>query len=247
MTAHVLVGTTPADPARRGELLALARRVGADLAFLQLGSPGLGTVLTRLADDGATRVVLVGVGGGVSGGVGGAAGPGVSWLRRVAAHWWATYGAGAPELLTAPAYLTDETAWDDLVARARPVTGPGPGLRSAAWGDVPRHRHQVLVCRGPRCTAAGAEETAAALVLELARHDLGDDDVLLTQTGCQFPCNRAPVVTVHPDDVWYGGVDPAGAAAVVAEHLVTGTTVERLRLRRVAPAATTDRGRWTRD
>ncbi|GGO68315.1 (2Fe-2S) ferredoxin domain-containing protein [Nocardioides deserti] len=235
MTAYVLVGTTPADPARRAELLALARRVGAELAFIQLGSPGLGTVLTRLADDGAARVVLVGVGG--------ATGPGVSWLRRVAAHWWATYGAGAPELLTAPAYLADEAAWDDLVARARPVTGAGPGLRSAAWEDVPRHRHQVLVCRGPRCTAAGAEETAAALVVELARHDLGDDDVLLTQTGCQFPCNRAPVVTVHPDDVWYGGVDRAAAGAVVAEHLVAGDPVERLRLRRVAAGTTADRAR----
>ncbi|WKN48958.1 ferredoxin [Nocardioides sp. Arc9.136] len=225
MTAFVLVGTSPGDPARRGELLGLARRVGAELAFLQLGSPGLGTTLTRLADDGATRVVVVGVGG--------ATGPGVSWLRRVAAHWWATYGAGAPELLTAPAYLTDETGWDDLVSRARPVTDGGAGLRSGAWEDVPRHRHQVLVCRGPRCTAAGAEESAGALVLALAEHGLGDDDVLLTQTGCQFPCNRAPVVTVHPDDVWYGTVDPAGAAALVAEHLVGGTPVERLRLRRV--------------
>ena len=40
--------------------------------------------------------------------------------------------------------------------------------------------------------------------------------MLITHTGCQFPCNQAPVVSVQPDDVWYGGVDPevAGVSPV---------------------------------
>jgi (2Fe-2S) ferredoxin len=62
------------------------------------------------------------------------------------------------------------------------------------------------------------------------RHGLGDDDVLLTHTACQFPCNQAPVVSVQPDDVWYGGVDPAAAGRIVEEHLVQGRPVEELRL-----------------
>jgi len=66
------------------------------------------------------------------------------------------------------------------------------------------------------------------------RHGLGDDDVLLTHTACQFPCNQAPVVSVQPDDVWYGGVDGAGADRIVGEHLVAGEVVEALRLRRRA-------------
>jgi len=69
-------------------------------------------------------------------------------------------------------------------------------------------------------------------VLALMRHRLGDDDVLLTHTGCQFPCNHAPVVSIQPDDVWYGGVDPTAADRIVAEHLVEGTVVESLRLPR---------------
>lgn len=225
MTTFVLVGTSPADAARRPELATLADRLGAELAFLQLGSPGLTSELTRLAEAGAERLVLVGVSGGT-------AGPGVSWLRRIAAHWWREHGKDAPEVATAPAYMSKESEWKALVDLARPITHGGPGLSSAAWEDAPGHTRQVFVCRGPRCTAAGAEETSTALVLALMRLGLGDDDVLVTQTGCQFPCNQAPVVTVQPDDVWYGGVDPEAAEEIAAGHLTTGNPVARLRLPR---------------
>lgn len=223
MTTHVMVGTSPTDPTRRSELTALANEVGAELAFLQMASPTLGDVLTRLAARGETRVVLVGVSGGLDG-------PGISWLRRIAADWWRSYGEGAPEVATAPAHLEKLSQWHSLVALARPITHGGPGLTSAAWEDIPSHRHQVFVCRGPRCTAAGADETWKGLVLGLMGAGLGDDDVLVTQTGCQFPCNHAPVVTVQPDDVWYGRVDEATAAEIVTDHLVAGAPVERLRL-----------------
>ncbi len=81
-----------------------------------------------------------------------------------------------------------------------------------------------------RCTARGADESAAVLGRALAAAGLGDDDVLVTQTGCQFPCNHAPVVTVQPDDVWYGGVDAAAARAIVHEHVVGGSPVAGHRL-----------------
>ncbi|MGL4832565.1 MAG: (2Fe-2S) ferredoxin domain-containing protein, partial [Propionibacteriaceae bacterium] len=38
---------------------------------------------------------------------------------------------------------------------------------------------------------------------ELARRKLLDESVLVTQTGCMFPCNRAPLVVVYPDNEWY--------------------------------------------
>jgi len=225
MTVHVLVGTSPADAARHAELATLADELDAELAFLQLASPSLGVVLERLARSGKTEVVLVGVSGGLGG-------PGVSWQRRVAADWWRAFGDGAPRVSTAPAFMEETSQWRALVELARPITHGGPGLTSAAWEDVPEHRHQVFVCRGPRCTAAGAEPAWKGVVLGLMGAGLGDDDVLVTQTGCQFPCNHAPVVTVQPDDVWYGGVDEEAAGAIVSQHLVAGVPVERLRLPR---------------
>ena len=38
---------------------------------------------------------------------------------------------------------------------SRPVSGTEAPLTSAAWEDVPGHRHQLFVCRGPRCTGLG--------------------------------------------------------------------------------------------
>ncbi|MCW2747242.1 MAG: hypothetical protein JWP10_384, partial [Nocardioidaceae bacterium] len=61
---------------------------------------------------------------------------------------------------------------------------------------------------------------------------LGDDDVLITHTGCQFPCNQAPVMSVQPGDIWYGHVDGDAARAIVSEHLVGGEVVAAHRLPR---------------
>lgn len=216
----VVVWMGVADPGPG--LSVLATRCGASVAHLQLGEPSLRRELDRLADAGERRVVLVGVSFGAA--------PGNSWLRRVAAHWWRER-TDPPEVVVATGLLDhehDEVA--PLLARARPIVGTEAGLASSAWEDVPRHRQQVLVCRGPRCTARGADESAAVLGRALAAAGLGDDDVLVTQTGCQFPCNHAPVVTVQPDDVWYGGVDAAAARAIVHEHVVGGSPVAGHRL-----------------
>jgi (2Fe-2S) ferredoxin len=220
----VLVGMSAREVSARDRLVSAARDTDASVAFLQLGEPALSRELSRLADGGARRIVLVGVSLGTLA-------PANSWLRRIAAHWWRERDDTALVVEVAT-HLTDLSDFDEIRRESRPVTGTEPGLTSAAWEDVPGHRHQVLVCRGPRCTARGSDATAEALVLALMRHRLGDDDVLLTHTGCQFPCNQAPVVSVQPDDVWYGNVDVRGADRIVAEHLVDGTVVESLRLPR---------------
>lgn len=221
----LLVAMGPADAAHRDELLDRAQRLGAGLAFLQVADPSLGRELTRLADAGTPRVVLVGT-------TAGASGPGVSWLRRIADQWWRDHGPGAPEVATASRLLVDDADWPALVRSARPVTGVSAGLTSPAWEDVPAHARQMLVCRGPRCTAAGAEESWRSLTLALMAHGLGDDDVLVTTTGCQFPCNQAPVASIQPDDVWYGRVDPETARLIVGSHLVDGEPHSPARLPR---------------
>jgi (2Fe-2S) ferredoxin len=222
----VLVGMSVGDVHRRDPLLAAARRLGASVAFLQMGDPSLSAELTRLADAGATTITLLGVDTGPLG-------PGHSWLRRIAAHWWRERAGARPTIEVATALATSLDGLDDLeVADVHPITGAEPGLTSAAWEHVTGHRHQVMVCRGPRCTAQGAEDNLRALILAMLQHGLGDDDVLLVHTGCQFPCNQAPVISVQPDDVWYGGVDPNAAERIVTEHLAGGQPVDTHRLPR---------------
>lgn len=225
MSALVLVGMSVTDVDRRDDLLAAARERGATVAFLQMGDPSLSRELTRLADDGAAVITLVGVDLGPLA-------PAHSWLRRIAGHWWRERAGATPVIEVATRLATSLDAVDHVLGTLRPITGTEPGLTSAAWEDVTRHKRQVLICRGPRCTAAGSEDTMRALVLGLMQAGLGDDDVLVTHTGCQFPCNQAPVVSVQPDDVWYGGVDPEAARAIVGEHLAGDGAVESHRLRR---------------
>jgi (2Fe-2S) ferredoxin len=222
----LLVGMSVREVAARDRLAAFARSHDAALAFLQVGDPTLTRELTRLADEGAQRIVLVGVSLGTLA-------PGASWLRRIAAHWWRERGARAPYVGVATSLLgATEPADLELVLDAvRPVTGDEPGLTSPAWEDVPGYRHQLLLCRGPRCSALGSDRTAEAIILALMRHGLGDDDVLVTQTACQFPCNQAPVVSVQPENVWYAGVDAVAGERIVEQHLVGGEPVAELRIR----------------
>ncbi|MFK3983808.1 (2Fe-2S) ferredoxin domain-containing protein [Micromonospora sp. NPDC050397] len=160
------------------------------------------------------------------------------WLRRAYADWVTSRPAdpppprvsvGAP-LATQPALVT--AVLDALRQPTAPLSGnPGP-FRSPAWSAITRHRRHVLVCRGPRCTAYGAGATADTLAESLRARGLTDDDILLTQTGCLFPCNLGPLVVVHPDDVWYTQVDPQLATRIVDQHLVHGQPVDDQPVRR---------------
>ncbi|MFJ2757203.1 (2Fe-2S) ferredoxin domain-containing protein [Nocardioides sp. NPDC087217] len=225
MSVRVLVGMSVTDVDRRRELLGWAGELGASLAFLQMGGPSLSAELTRLADSGATTVTLAGVSLGPLA-------PGHSWLRRIAAHWWRERPGDRPEIQIATRLATTRDDFPDALAETRPVTGTEPGLTSPAWERVPDHVRQVLICRGPRCTAKGSEETARAVILGAMEAGLGDDDLLITHTGCQFPCNQAPVLSVQPDDVWYGNVEAAAARVIVRDHLADDRPVEAYRLPR---------------
>lgn len=224
-SALVLVGMSVSDVDRRDELVAAAALHGGTVGFLQMGDPSLSRELTRLADLGVATITLVGVSLGPLA-------PGHSWLRRIAGHWWRERAGHRPVIDVATRLVATVTDVEAALLDSTPIGGGEPGLTSAAWEDVTGHRRQVLVCRGPRCTARGSDESARALILELMAAGLGDHDVLVTHTGCLFPCNQAPVVCVQPDDVWYGGIDAEAARQIVTEHLVADSPVESRRLPR---------------
>ncbi|UDY25032.1 (2Fe-2S) ferredoxin domain-containing protein [Nocardioides sp. Kera G14] len=225
MNALVLVGMSVSDVDRRDLLTAEAARRGGSVAFLQMGDPSLSRELTEIADDGATTITLVGVNTGPIG-------PAHSWLRRIAAHWWRERAGLKPTVYVATRLASQLDQLDDVLTETKPIGGDEPGLTSAAWEDVTGHRHQVMICRGPRCTAKGAEDNLRAMILSMMEHQLGDADVLLVHTGCQFPCNQAPVISVQPDDVWYGHVDAETSSRIVESHFRDGVPVDTHRLPR---------------
>ncbi|PTR28880.1 (2Fe-2S) ferredoxin [Rhodococcus sp. OK519] len=156
-----------------------------------------------------------------------------AWFRRVIGHWLRERGTDAPDIRLAPP-LSDTTDYADLLdaaiagptTPARTTTAP---LTSPAWDEIPGFTRHVLVCRGPRCSARGGPETAEALDAALEARDLGDDDVLVTQTGCMFPCTQAPVVAVYPDNSWYAGLTADRVDRFVDQHLVEGRPITEWR------------------
>lgn len=228
MTARVLVGMSVLEANAADELAATAAAADARLAFLQIAQPALTTVLTELADAGAERIELVGV-------AFGDLAPGHSWLRRIAGHWWRERGADAPDVVVATKLVGSDVTVPGMVASAlettRPISGTEAPLVSAAWDEVPAYRRHVLVCRGPRCSARGSDDTWTALKLGLSQRNLSDTDVLVTTAGCMFPCNHAPVIAVQPDDVWYGGVTTEDIDDLIDNHLVAGDPMKVRRIR----------------
>lgn len=223
--AVVAVGMTALEAAQRARLFALAANAdelfpdaAVSAAFLQIEDPPLIAELSRLADRGFTEICLVGV-------VLGGSGHTRSWLHRVAGHWLRQRGPAAPVVRAAPDLLrsADPAALVDLAVtgldEGRSLSADQAPLENPSWEAVPGHRHQVFACRGPRCSAKGAQDVVRALNAALGEAGLGDDDVLLTITGCQFPCNNSPVVSVQPDDVWYGHMTPEAAGDLVTDHL----------------------------
>ncbi len=128
-----------------------------------------------------------------------------SWVIRVVSHWLRN-GGSLPVFVDAVTCHDADELREHLVHDSVEAHAIGPDeapLKSPAWDNPPDFRHHVLVCRGPRCSAHGADAIAAELTAELARRDLLDKSVLVTQTGCMFPCNRAPLIVVYPDNEWY--------------------------------------------
>lgn len=81
--------------------------------------------------------------------------------------------------------------------------------------------HHILVCASfrtdgspkGRCHKAGSVDLLAYIENEIIDRGL---DALVTSTGCLKACEHGPVLIVHPDNIWYGGVE---SEAIVDEIL----------------------------
>ncbi len=206
MSVLVHVATTLPDASRFSTLRHAAEQANAKLAFLQGGEPTLTHTLDILHAAGVREVRLQPVS---TDNLAYAR----SWVGRVAGHWY-----------------RQQVDPPTIHFGRRTITGREAPLSSAAWDRPPNYRHHLLVCRGPRCSARGADATSRALAQALAQHKLTDEDVLVAQTGCLFPCNHGPIAVVHPEGVWYGPIRPTDAERLVRKHLADGQPLTDLML-----------------
>ena len=79
------------------------------------------------------------------------------------------------------------------------------------------------------CTEKAASDLLNAFAKEFeARQFWGR--FALTSTGCLGTCDGGPSVLIYPEGVMYGGVTPEDVNAIIEEHLLGGTPVERLQV-----------------
>ena len=162
----------------------------------------------------------------------------LDWLRAELASLFEGHALAPPPRITASALgrrgldAAAVVAAIDDPAQQLDCQGVGEVPTQPDWSAPPPHRHHLFLCAGPRCVRRGALPLWKTLRRELIRLDLHEnaEGALLTRTGCQFPCNRGPVMTVYPERVWYGLRSDEQVCRVVVEHLRDGVPVADLRV-----------------
>ncbi len=85
--------------------------------------------------------------------------------------------------------------------------------------------HIVFVCNGGSCLKKGAEENTNILRAQILHHEI-HDSIHTIKTRCTGQCVHAPVVFVHPDNVWYEKIDAEKSRMIVDQHLVDKTLLK---------------------
>ena len=95
----------------------------------------------------------------------------------------------------------------------------------------------VFVCTQSRpeghprgsCAAKGAAAVMQEFVQQFEKRQLFGR-YAATASGCLGTCGSGPSVLVYPEGVMYGNVSVADVKAIIDEHLLGGTPVERLKV-----------------
>ncbi len=200
-------------------------------AFIDQGEPSLPMALQSCAAAGATRILIQPVYLPTDRNL-------HRWIGKVVMRWYQQWSSQAIALLLAEPLAEQPAIGAALIALLQDAPRTAINVAAdppekweqdpAGWTDVPNHRNHVFFCRGPRCTAVGADGLAHQLREGLKSNKLLQDDrVLVAQTGCLYPCNQGPLLVVYPDGVWYGKLDEATIDRIIQEHFVGRQIVEQ--------------------
>ena len=116
----------------------------------------------------------------------------------------------------------------DLIPR---ITGPEhfEKQKSQLQAETPVEQARVLVCNGTGCKARGSLQVAEALSSELEKENLDIPVTLgIKKVGCHGLCEKGPLVILYPENIYYTGVKPEDAEAIIQDTVVGKRIVDRL-------------------
>lgn len=92
-------------------------------------------------------------------------------------------------------------------------------------------RYHIFVCTDGKdfcgCESSGSAQLVGALRQELAKRRLMAQ-VKLNIMQCRQQGATGPVLVVHPDGIWYDGVQPSDVAEFVEQQIIAGEPLARL-------------------
>jgi NADH:ubiquinone oxidoreductase subunit F (NADH-binding)/(2Fe-2S) ferredoxin/NAD-dependent dihydropyrimidine dehydrogenase PreA subunit len=102
------------------------------------------------------------------------------------------------------------------------------------WREEVRSRQKleegvVYVCGGTGCQAYGCQKVKEAFEKEFEALQ-PERKIVLKYTGCPGLCEKGPLVTLHPQDLFYQKVKPEDVPRIVEETIFQGKVVEALLL-----------------
>lgn len=98
-------------------------------------------------------------------------------------------------------------------------------------GQYERH---VFVCTGGEtCPLQGDTPAYVQWLRDTLRARGLSARIRINKSGCFDQCGNGPMIVIYPENVWYCGVRFEDLPEILAEHLVHGRPVARLRY--VAP------------
>jgi len=91
--------------------------------------------------------------------------------------------------------------------------------------------YHILMCNSYRVggEAQGAcNKKGAAGLLQYISEECADRglDVAVSTTACLNVCSQGPVMVIHPNNLWYGGVDNEEVVDTILDALEEGETAD---------------------
>ena len=99
--------------------------------------------------------------------------------------------------------------------------------REAILGKEKGFEFTISVCGGTGCQAYGCQKVKSAFQKELKREGM-KERVALKITGCPGFCERGPLVTIFPQNIFYQRVKAEDVPLIISETIQNGRVVEHL-------------------
>lgn len=103
------------------------------------------------------------------------------------------------------------------------------------------YQHHVFICENQReaghprscCVEKGSSELLSYLKSRVKELKLnGKGKIRINKAGCLDRCELGPVLVIYPEECWYRPQNKNDIDEILQQHLIEGTIVERLRLKR---------------